>query len=129
MAEMTRVGEFSMRLVIVGFAVLMWTSVALAHCFPDQTTPSAGSALGAAPPQVVVHFDNAFNPASSSVRVLNEKGDVVSGAGEPSDDRHSITVPLKLISPGQYFVKWRAVSQDGDHTMGAYSFTVKGAPR
>ncbi len=126
---MTRFGEFSVRLVIVGFAVLMWVSVALAHCFPDQTTPSAGSVLDAAPPQVVVHFDNVFNSASSSIRVLNEKGDVVSGAGEPSDDHHSITVPLKLLAPGQYFVKWRALSQDGDHTMGAYSFTVKGAPR
>lgn len=85
--------------------------------------------MGAAPPQVVVHFDNAFNPASSSIRVLNEKGDLVSGAGEPSSDHRAITVPLKLLAPGQYFVKWRAVSQDGDHTMGAYSFTVKGAPR
>lgn len=76
---------------------------------------------------IIVHFDNEFNPASTSIRVLNEKGDVVSGASEQSADNRAITVPLKLLSPGQYFVKWRATSKDGDHTMGAYSFTVKGA--
>src|SRR5271167_141475 len=106
---MARVGEFSVQLVLAGLAVLMCASVALAHCFPDQTTPSAGSAVGAAPPQVVMHFDNEFNPAASSIRVLNENGDLVSGAGEPSSDQHTITVPLKPLAPGQYFVKWRAV--------------------
>jgi methionine-rich copper-binding protein CopC len=126
---MIRVVKCSARVLLAGVAILVCASLALAHCFPDQTTPSAGSALGAPPPQVLVHFDNEFNPAASSIRVLNEKGDLVSGEGAPSSDHHTITAPLKLLSPGQYFVKWRAVSQDGDHTMGAYSFTVKGAPR
>ena len=75
---------------------------------------------------MIVHFDNQFNPASTTIRVLNQNGDVVSGAGAPSSDDRSLTVPLKAISPGQYFVKWRATSKDGDHTIGAYSFTVKG---
>ncbi len=124
---MIRLSEFARRCALGFFVLVLWASPALAHCFPDQTTPSAGSALGAAPSQVIVHFDNEFNPASTSIRVLNEKGDVVSGASEQSADNRAITVPLKLLSPGQYFVKWRATSKDGDHTMGAYSFTVKGA--
>ena len=124
---MIRLGELAPRCALGFFVLVLWASPALAHCFPDQTTPSAGSALGAAPPQIIVHFDNEFTPASTSVRVLNQNGDVVSGAGEASADNHTITVPLKLLSPGQYFVKWRATSKDGDHTMGAYSFTVKGA--
>lgn len=74
-----------------------------------------------------MHFDNPFNPISTTVRVLNENGDVVSGSGTTSSDHRTLTVPLKAGSPGQYFVKWRATSQDGDHTMGAYSFTIKGA--
>ena len=74
-----------------------------------------------------MHFDNPFNPASTTIRVLNENGDIVSGAGAPSSDDRTLTVPLRALSAGQYFVKWRALSKDGDHTMGAYSFTVKGA--
>ena len=75
-----------------------------------------------------MHFDNPFNPAGTAIHVLNDKGAIVSGDGarRVADDR-TITVPLKLLAPGQYFVKWRALSKDGDHTLGAYSFTVKGA--
>ena len=124
---MTRLTELMPRFLIAFFAVMMCASAAFAHCFPDRSTPSAASVLSASPAQVAMHFDNQFNPASTSVRVLNENGDVVSGAGAPSSDDRTLTVPLKALSPGQYFVKWRALSQDGDHTMGAYSFTVKGA--
>ena len=123
MGKMTRAIAFAS----AGLALVLLASPVLAHCFPDKSTPAAASVVTEAPAQVVVHFDNQFNPASTAVRVLNENGDVVSGAGKPSDDARALTVPLKPLTPGQYFVKWRATSQDGDHTMGAYSFTVKGA--
>lgn len=127
MADMPRLTKIAMRASIACLALMLWSSGALAHCFPDQTDPSAASVLSAPPSQVSVHFDNQFNPASTTVRVLNQNGDVVSGAGASSSDGRTLTVPLKAVAPGQYFVKWRATSQDGDHTMGAYSFTVKGA--
>jgi len=101
---------------------------ALAHCFLDRSTPSAASVLYGSPPQVVLYFDNEFNPDATTVRVLNENGDVVSGNASASTDRRELVAPLMKVPPGQYFVKWRATSQDGDHTMGAYSFTVKAAP-
>jgi methionine-rich copper-binding protein CopC len=127
MVDMPGISKIALRSSLAFLAGMLCASVALAHCFPDQSTPSAASVVSAPPSQVMVHFDNKFDPASTSVRVLNENGDVVSGAGRPSSDDRELTVPLKAISAGQYFVKWRATSQDGDHTMGAYSFTVRGA--
>jgi methionine-rich copper-binding protein CopC len=127
MAEMARLGNIALRFSFTGFAIMLSASGAIAHCFPDQSTPSAASVLSESPSQVTVHFDNRFNPSATTIRVLNGNGDVVSGAGTPSSDDRALTVPLTAISAGQYFVKWRATSQDGDHTMGAYSFTVKGA--
>jgi len=124
---MIRLTELARSVSLAFFATVMFASGALAHCFPDQTTPVGGSALDAPPSQVTVHFDNPFNRASSTIRVLNGNGDVVSGSATPSEDDHTLTASLKALSPGQYFVKWRAESKDGDHTMGAYSFTVKGA--
>jgi copper resistance protein C len=125
MADMIRVIESAPCFALVSFAILIYASAAFAHCFPDRATPSAASVLSAPPAQVAMHFDNQFNPAATTVRVLNENGDLVSGLGAPSSDDRTLTVPLQALSPGQYFVKWRAVSQDGDHTTGAYSFTVK----
>jgi methionine-rich copper-binding protein CopC len=124
---MNRVVALTLRASLAGCAIMIWASAALAHCFPDKFTPAAASIMRTPPSQVTVHFDNPYDPVSSTVRVLNENGDVVSGAKTPSADDRTLTVPLKTLSPGQYFVKWRAVSKDGDHTMGAYSFTVKGS--
>ena len=45
----------------------------------------------------------------------------------PPGMAESATMYGAIDAPGQYFVKWRATSKDGDHTLGAYSFTVKGA--
>jgi methionine-rich copper-binding protein CopC len=116
------------RAALALIAIVTFASPVLAHCFPDSFTPSAASSLTTPPSHVSVHFDNPFDSAGTSVRVLNKNGDLVSGAGTPSSDNRSLTVPLKQLSPGQYFVKWRALSKDGDHTMGAYTFTVKGGP-
>ena len=124
---MIRILELTLRASLACCAIMIWASAALAHCFPDQFTPAAASVMLTPPSQVKVHFDNPYDPASSTVRVLSENGDVVSGARTPGADDRTLTVPLKALTPGQYFVKWRAVSKDGDHTMGAYSFTVKGS--
>jgi len=108
--------------------LVLSASTAFAHCFLDHSKPSSASVVHSPPSQVVLYFDNRFDPSATTVRVLNEKGDVVSGAAAASSDDRALTAPLKTISSGQYFVKWHATSQDGDHTMGAYSFTVKPAP-
>jgi methionine-rich copper-binding protein CopC len=107
--------------------ITLLASPALAHCFPDKATPAEASASPTPPSQVEVHFDSPFKPAHTSVRVLNRNGDVVSGADVSSADDRTMTAPLKALGPGQYFVKWRATSQDGAHTMGSYSFTVTDA--
>jgi copper resistance protein C len=127
MADMTRVAKLALRFSLASVAIMMCASAALAHCFPDRSTPSSASVLSAPPPQVVMHFDNQFDPGSTTIRVLNQNGEVVSGAVTPSPDQRTLTAPLKPLAPGQYFVKWRAMSKDGDHTQGAYSFTIRPA--
>jgi copper transport protein len=101
---------------------------AFAHCFLDHSTPSSASVAVSPPSKVVLYFDSQFNPSATTVRVLNENGEVVSGNPSANSDDRALTAPLKPISTGQYFVKWRATSPDGDHTTGAFSFTVKAAP-
>jgi methionine-rich copper-binding protein CopC len=116
---------------IAALAALMLAlnaSVAFAHCFLDHSTPPSASVAVSPPSKVVLYFDSPFDPGGTTVRVLNENGDLVSSGASASSDDRALTVPLKPIGAGQYFVKWRATSQDGDHTTGAYSFTVKAAP-
>jgi copper resistance protein C len=108
--------------------IVVRASDAFAHAFPDRTTPAAASVVSEPPSSVVVHFDNTFDSSATKVRVLNQNGDVVSDASTPSGDHRVLTTALKPLAPGQYFVKWSALSQDGDRTMGAFSFTFKPEP-
>lgn len=126
---LSRESKIALSIFLAGAIVSIMLPVrdALAHSFPDRTLPSAASILTEPPSQVEVHFDNPFQPSHSRVRVLNENGDEMSaGNAAVSADHRTITVPLKPLSAGQYFVKWSALSPDGDRTMGAFSFTVRG---
>ena len=120
---MNRISSLLLAILIVGTA-----SNASAHAFPDRTTPAEASVVSEAPSNVIVHFDEAFDPSATKVRVMNQNGDVVPGVSTPNGDHRTLTTALKAITPGQYFVKWSALSQDGDRTMGAFSLTIRPEP-
>ena len=117
-------------LAAAAFAMLTLAGNALAHAFLDHSDPSAASAIAAPPTHVDAHFDNPIDPAHSKLHVLNQNGaDMTAGPPAAGDGNRSLSVPLKPLAPGQYFVKWTAVSADGDRTMGAFSFSVRGGGR
>lgn len=119
----------SLALAAAALGILMPAN-ALAHAFLDHSDPSAASALAAPPTHVEAHFDNPIQPAHSKLHVLNQNGaDVTAGPASAGDGNRSLTVALKPLAPGQYFVKWTAVSADGDRTIGAFSFSVRGGGR
>ncbi len=108
----------------VALAIMAVAGPAFAHAFPDFSQPVASSIVSGALPEVRVHFDGAIDPAKSSVRVLDAGGnDMAASNSAVRADNRAISVPLKPLAPGQYFVKWSAYSADGAHTMGAFSFT------
>jgi methionine-rich copper-binding protein CopC len=115
-----------MRSLMICLVVASSASAALAHCFLDHSVPSSAAVLDSPPSQVVLYFDNQFNPSGTAVRVLDRKGDLVSGRATAGPHNRTLSAPLTASASGQYFVKWHATSRDGDHTMGAYSFTVRG---
>src|ERR1700683_1723454 len=120
---MNRISSFLIvPLIVIG------ASDAFAHAFPDRFSPAEASVVSESPSSVGVHFDNTFDSSANTRRVLNQNGDLVSGASTPSGDHRTLTTALKPLAPGQYFVKWSALSQDGDRTMGAFSFTFNPEP-
>lgn len=111
----------------MAFTILAIAARAFAHAFPDSSQPPAGSVLSSPPPAIQVHFDHPIDPVKSRVRVLDANGENMAASQDVAGaDKRSISVPLKPLPPGQYFVKWGLYSSDGDHTMGAFSFTVSG---
>ncbi len=99
---------------------------AVAHAHPKTEVPADGATV-AAPPEVSIVFDDALEPAFSSITVNDAQGHPVTTAKAELDTvtHKNLHVSLPTLAPGAYLVKWVAVSVDGHRTNGAYRFTVK----
>lgn len=105
-------------------ACSQWAS---AHAHPKQQAPGAGQTVGTDTKQVSIEFDDALEPAFSSIKVTDATGaDSTNGKSsiDPNDKKH-MTVTLGPLKPGAYSVAWVAVAADGHRTQGHYNFLVK----
>ncbi|PXW23705.1 copper resistance protein CopC [Paraburkholderia caballeronis] len=101
-------------------------SLAYAHAYPKVRTPAADSTV-AAPHEVAIEFDDALEPAFSSITVSDAQGHTVSAGKSAVDaqDKKHMAVAVGDLGPGVYTVNWVAVAADGHRTQGHYAFNVK----
>ena len=101
---------------------------ALAHAFPDNSSPHVGATVTTVPKQVKVWFDGEIEPVFSTLIVKNAAGKQISdGKGKVAASNHVLletSLPASL-PPGQYSVYWSVIAHDGHHTAGHFAFTVK----
>jgi methionine-rich copper-binding protein CopC len=76
---------------------------------------------------VKLYFSERLEPAYSSVRVVNERGEQVDrrDGGVERADPTVLRATLTPLPPGTYNVRWRVISIDGDVTEGAFSFRIE----
>ncbi|RQH04479.1 copper resistance CopC family protein [Paraburkholderia dinghuensis] len=101
--------------------------LAFAHAYPTHQVPSAGATVTAAQKNVAIDFDDALEPAFSSITVTDAQGKAVTSGKamvDASNKKH-MSVELNPLTPGVYTVAWVAVAADGHRTQGHYTFTVK----
>ena len=117
------VTTFSSSLVLLG---LLYGSL-WAHTLPIRSEPGVGATLNDPPVCVRIWFDNALDPASSTLIVQNAKGQKVDKGDSHVDltNPKLLEISLPSLSPGTYRVIWTAVSRDGHKTTGDYIFSIK----
>ncbi|WP_027820613.1 copper resistance CopC family protein [Paraburkholderia bannensis] len=111
----------------VASVALLAAHLAWAHAYPKHQEPPAGSTVQAKLNAVVIDFDDALEPAFSSITVTDAQGKAVTNGKsevEPSNSKR-ISVGVSSLTPGVYTVAWVAVAADGHRTQGHYRFTVK----
>lgn len=116
--------ELRRLLPVVALAALAWPAAASGHASLVRSTPADGAALGHAPREVRLVFDDAVRPVGGAEAVRDRGGSVLGGRERLRGPR-VIVVPLRpRLATGDYSVRWRALSDDGHVIAGALAFSV-----
>lgn len=109
-------------------ALLLGAGVAWSHAFLERAEPRVGSTVKSPPSQVRAWFTQELEPAFSTLKVVNERGERVDQGPAKADAANPalLQVPLKPLGPGTYRVKWRVLSVDTHVTEGDFTFRVEG---
>ena len=111
--------------VVAAGLVLAVTGIAAAHSLLLESTPAAGATLTAAPPQLMLRFNNRIEKPLSRVRLLDGKGGaqpLALAADGAFADR--LTAPLPTLPPGRWRIEWQVLSTDGHVVTGRFDFQI-----
>lgn len=102
--------------------------LALAHAFPEDSSPHVGATVSAAPHEVKVWFDGGIEPVFSTLIVKDAAGKQVSTGKGQVDPKNHVLLETALpahAAAGPYTVYWSVIALDGHHTEGHFEFTVR----
>jgi len=97
------------------------------HAMLQRAEPGPDSTLKRAPDEVKLSFTERLEPAYSSVRILDDRGQQVDRRDSRVDraNRAILRATLPPLPPGRYKVLWRVLSIDGDVTDGGFTFRIE----
>ena len=109
----------------LAFAVMTMTAAtAFAHAKLQASTPADHATVSPAPTELRLQYNEAVEPAMSSVR-LTGPGDaavpVDKVAADPGDDK-ALVLTLPRLAAGPYRAQWSTMGHDGHHVKGEIRF-------
>lgn len=122
-------GEHMNHLIDIGatLALAVFASSACAHAKLQNSVPPNGATLSTAPSELRLQYNEAVEPAMSSVKVLGPDSRPVAvdkAEGLKADDK-VLLVKVPRLPAGAYRVEWSTMGYDGHRTKGTVGFTVK----
>ena len=89
---------------LVAAALIVVPPSTLAHAFVDRAVPAVGSTVHGSPVEVMVWFTQELEPAFSTIKVEDGKGNAVASADKAVDPstRTMLRLPLPPLAPGPH---------------------------
>jgi len=110
--------------LLLGGAFLLVAAAAHAHAHVTGSVP-ADHSTGKAPERIELSFSEV---AHITALALQRDGQEASKLTPPSAAAARFTIPMPRLSPGNYTLSWRVVSDDGHVMSGTLHFTVVPSP-
>jgi methionine-rich copper-binding protein CopC len=98
-----------------------------AHAIIVRTSPEKGSVAAEPVNKVEIWYDAGIRNDFVGLAVINASGDRVDkrdAASDGSDPSH-VSTNVEALAPGEYTVRYRAISADGHIVSGAWVFEVR----
>src|SRR5882724_12037573 len=116
-----------MRLLISTAASVIGVAAAQAHAFLSQAVPPVGGVVSAPPREIRLTFTEGIELAFSGIELSTAEGQPVMTGPATIDPRDNtlLVLPVPLLGPGRYRVRWHVVSIDTHRTEGQYGFEIK----
>jgi methionine-rich copper-binding protein CopC len=113
--------------VSVAVGVALTPLPAAPHASLLRSSPPRRAVLPQAPPRIDLWFSERLEPAYSTVTVESAAGARVDkqDAAVSVDDGHRLSVSLPMLPPGEYVVRFRALSVDGHVVESSFPFTLR----
>ncbi len=99
-----------------------------AHAIIVRTSPEKGTVAPESVGKVEVWYDAGIRDDFVALAVVNAAGDRVDkrDAAIDSADQSHVSTSVGALTPGEYTVRYRAISADGHIVSGAWIFEVRG---
>lgn len=130
----TRPSLSSVRPILLSIVLAVTASALLAvpagaHAEIRDSGPERGGVAPVGLEELSMTFISLDPAGPLAVEVTDEAGtDVVAGEPQVSARDSVVTVPVEPLDPGDYTVRWRAMSDDGDGVSeGSFGFTAESA--
>jgi methionine-rich copper-binding protein CopC len=93
----------------------------------QRAEPRVESKLKRSPEEVKLYFSERLEPAYSSARVMNDRGEQVDRRDSRVDRANPMLLRLTVppLPAGTYRVRWRVLSIDADITEGDFTFRIE----
>jgi len=115
------------RLILVVFLSLLSPTNLFAHAYLVKSVPAGRAVLFRAPARIQLWFNERLEPRYSSLTVSDANGERVDlGKVEvAADDPKRLSVEIKPLPAGRYWIKFRVLSVDGHVVHDEFPFTIK----
>ena len=116
--------------LIVALAASLNSAPVLAHAMLVKAEPPRRAQLVQSPKEVRLWFNEEVEKDYASLTLLDSAQAPVTESRPhiAADDPKAIVLPLPVVAPGKYTVKFRVLSVDGHVVDSSYDFTVKSKP-
>lgn len=110
---------------LLGLLVSLGAGPSYAHAVLLRSDPPSGAVLASAPESVRLWFSEDIASDLTSVRLVDQRGQPVSGTQLSSADAREVELTLPQLDSGAYAVVWRVIAEDDGHqTSGTIAFSV-----